>query len=435
MTDKSTYSSEGDKMYNWATELFPINRSITGEGVRETLIYIKSIVPELQIHSIPSGNTAFDWTVPDEWNISEAYIAYENGEKIVDFKNNNLHLMGYSEPVDLWMNFDELDKHLYSLPDQPTAIPYLTSYYKRRWGFCIAHNQRQLFKDGKYHVVIKGSLQPGVLNYGEILIPGESEDEIFLSTYICHPSMANNEISGVVVTTALTKWILENTNRRYSYRIVFLPETIGSIIYLSRNVDKMKQNIKAGFVLTCVGDNRRYSFMPSRLGDTLADRVAKYALENFIASFDTYSFLQRGSDERQYCSPLIDLPVVSVMRSKYGTFPEYHTSLDNLHFISSEGLEGSFDINKKCLQILENNYTYKATTYCEPQLGKRGLYNITSNQDSDDLINLLAYADGLTDLLKISEIIACDFFTCVEIAAVLEKSGLLKKVSSSITNV
>jgi len=197
----------------------------------------------------------------------------------------------------------------------------------------------------------------------------------------------------------------------------------------------MKQNIKAGFVLTCVGDNRRYSFMPSRLGDTLADRVAKYALENFIASFDTYSFLQRGSDERQYCSPLIDLPVVSVMRSKYGTFPEYHTSLDNLHFISSEGLEGSFDINKKCLQILENNYTYKATTYCEPQLGKRGLYNITSNQDSDDLINLLAYADGLTDLLKISEIIACDFFTCVEIAAVLEKSGLLKKVSSSITNV
>jgi len=417
-----------DSIYEWAKDLFYINRSLTGEGVRETLLYLKNILPDLLIHEVPSGTKAFDWIVPDEWTIRDAYIADDQGNRIVDFKKHNLHLIGYSEPIDVWMERDELDKYLYSLPDQPNAIPYVTSYYNRRWGFCLTHNQRLAMPGGHYHVFIDSELKPGVLNYAELIIPGETSEEVFLSTYICHPSMANNELSGPVVTTALAQWLLGLEKRRFTYRIVFIPETIGAIVYLSKHLKIMKEKTVAGFVVTCVGDNRGYSFLPSRKGNTLADKIAKHILKYHAINYVQHSFLERGSDERQYCSPLVDLPVVSVMRTKYGNFPEYHTSLDDLSLISPEGLEGGFMAIKKCLIGLEINYIYKATIFCEPQLGRRGLYKLNHDSDPDLQSNLLAYADGVNDLLTIAEITKTDIQKCAKEAENLLSHKLLQKI-------
>jgi aminopeptidase-like protein len=423
----------GSDMYGWARDLFYKNRSITGEPNRETLRYLKEIVPAMSICEVPSGTQVFDWTVPEEWALHEAYIENEKGERIIDFQNNNLHVISYCEPVDQWMTLGELSEHLYSLPGQPGAIPYITSYYKKRWGFCLSHEQRIALPEGKYHAVVKSEFKQGVLNYGEVILPGKTEKEILISTYICHPSMANNEISGMVVATSLARWIAEKTDRKYTYRILFIPETIGSITYLSKHWKEMKEKTEAGFVITCVGDDLAYSFMPSRMGDTLADKVALYVLDNYTERYEKYSFLQRGSDERQYCSPLIDLPVVSVMRSKYATYNQYHTSLDNLDFISAAGLEGAFARNRECIEILERNTVYKALCHGEPQLGKRGLYNISSNQDSDALINLLAYADGKLDLLDISKLIKTDFFECAAIADLLVEHSLIEEVNINPT--
>jgi aminopeptidase-like protein len=419
------FSNIGKEMYKWASDLFPLNRSITGQGNRETLDYLKKILPDLKINNFKSGDKVFDWTIPDEWHIDEGYIEDEFGNRIIDFKNNNLHVVGYSESVDKWLTLDELNNFLYSLPQQPNAIPYITSYYKRRWGFCITHEQRLSLINVKYHVVIKSTLFKGQLDYGELIIEGKLKEEILLSTYICHPSMANNEISGIVVTAALAKLLSSNNNNKYTYRILFIPETIGSIAYLSCHWQYLKNHTIAGFVITCVGDNNNYSFLPSRTGDTYADKVAKYALKNYVKKYKEYSFLERGSDERQYCSPLIDLPVVSIMRSKYGTFPEYHTSLDNLNFISIDGLKGAFDVYIKLIEILETNIIYNPLIKCEPQLGKRGLYNISSNDDADTLVNLLAYIDGKLDLLDISKIINKNYFECYEIARILCEKKLI----------
>ena len=271
----------GDFCYELATQLFPICRSLTGPGVRETLTLFSRLLPGLKTRSVPSGSQAFDWTVPDEWKIREAYIEDESGNRVVDFADHNLHVMGYSEPVDAWLNLDALQEKLFSLPEQPDAIPYITSYYRRNWGFCISDNQRQSLKPGNYHVVIDSELYSGELNYAEMLIPGESQQEILLSTYVCHPSMANNELSGPVVVTALARWLMGMRKRRYSYRILFLPETIGSIVYLSKNLDYLKQNLLAGFAVTCIGDDRTYSFLPSRNGNTVADRAARYVLRRY----------------------------------------------------------------------------------------------------------------------------------------------------------
>jgi aminopeptidase-like protein len=422
----------GEIMYQWATDLFPINRSITGEGLRNTLDYLQNIIPELKIKSIKSGYRAFDWTVPDEWEANDAYIHDSNGNKIINFHKNNLHLVGYSEPVDAWFSLQELIPHLYYIPEQPDAIPYITSYYKKSWGFCISYNQFLTLHDDKYHVVIDTKFKKGHLNYGELIIKGKSNKEVLLSTYVCHPSMANNELSGPVITTALATWLLSLEKPEYTYRILFIPETIGSIVYLSKYYKYLKKYTIAGFVITCVGDERNYSFLPSRTGKTLADKIASHILKHNTQSFKRYSFLERGSDERNYCSPLIDLPVVSIMRSKYETYPEYHTSLDDLSFISSDGLEGSLLVYKKCIQAIENNKVYIATNYCEPQLGKRGLYPTVSRknayEEAKKIRNILAYADGKTDLLSISEIIGLNIDETLKYIQKLEEHGLLRKV-------
>jgi aminopeptidase-like protein len=397
----------GNKIHKFARELWPINRSITGEGVRETLKKISSHLP-IKIKSIPSGKKVFDWTVPKEWSVKEAYIVTPDGKKICDFSKNNLHLVGYSIPFKGILSFDELKKKLYTLSDQPSAIPYVTSYYKKRWGFCIEKNQFDTLKNGNYKVVIDSKLFDGELNYGELLIKGKSTKEIFLSTYICHPSMANNEISGLAVTTFIAKWLQELSKTNYSYRIIFIPETIGSITYLSRNYKYMKKKIFAGFNVTCIGDDRAYSYIPSRNGNTISDLIAKHVLKWTDPNFIQYSWLDRGSDERQYCAPGIDLPIASIIRTKYGQYPEYHTSLDDLqNVVTSKGLNGGYWVIRKAIEAIERNKKYKVTVFCEPQMGKRGLYPTLSLKKSGEKVKLImdfiSLCDGSTSLLEIAE--------------------------------
>jgi aminopeptidase-like protein len=420
-------------MHALMSRLFPICRSTTGDGVRETLRILQCHIPLVQ-HEVPSGTEVFDWTVPKEWNIRDAFVLDPQGRKIIDFQKNNLHVLGYAVPIDRRVSLPELQKHLYSLENQPEAIPWVTSVYEERWGFCLAHSQRVKLQPGNYRVVIDSDLKSGSLTYGELILPGMSNKEIFISTYICHPSMANNELSGPVVATMLAKW-LAGKPRRFTYRIIFIPETIGSITYLSRNLEAMKQNIVAGFNLTCVGDERAFSFLPSRKGFTLADKVSLNILRFKHPDFRQYSFLDRGSDERQYCSPGIDLPVVSLMRTKYREFPEYHTSLDNLELVTQAGLQGSFDLHRDCIELLERNRIYKTRCLGEPQLGKRGLYptlaTLESHRQVIDMLNVLAYADGTNDLVDISNIIQTPVRNLYPLFEKLLASDLLQEQAAS----
>ncbi len=443
MIPESTSRSEhadnnaiGQRMYVLANELFPICRSITGNGVRETFAILARELPGLQVHEVTTGTQCFDWTIPNEWNVSEAYIATMEGKRVLDFKDSNIHLVGYSEPIDKIISRADLDAHLHSRPDLPDAIPYVTSYYRRNWGFCLSHNQRQLLQDANYHVKVVSTLAPGSLTYADLIIPGESPEEILVSTYVCHPSMGNNETSGVVVATELARFVLGLPKRRYTYRFVFVPETIGAVAYISQHLGNLKRCVIAGFVQTCVGDDRTYSFMPSRNGNTLADRVAKHVLERVLGTqYSAYSFLDRGSDERQYCSPGVDLPVVSVMRSKYGTYPEYHTSLDNMGLISPSGLFGGYLANRRCIECLEVNETLKATVICEPFLSPRGLRpplvnGVVMPDWARNVSNVLAYADGDMDLIAMADVFQMSVFELVPIIQKLKECGLLVRAAS-----
>lgn len=423
----------GKQMYQWATDLFPVHRSLTGRGVRETLSYIKELLPDLTLHQIASGSEVFDWTVPPEWEISDAWIEYEDGNRVVDIRENTLHVVGYSVPVDTWLTLEELQPHLYSIPSLPDAIPFVTSYYSRKWGFCLSHNKRQSLKKGRYRAVIKSRLFDGILNYADLIIPGKSSREIFFSTYICHPSMGNNELSGPVMAAALAQYISKKEFRKYTYRFVFVPETIGAIVYLHRNREKLERSLRAGYVLTCVGDEKRWSFLPSRNGNTIADRAARHILKVNGIDVKEYSFLSRGSDERQYCSPGIDLPIASVMRSKYEEYPEYHSSLDNLDFISEKGLSESYTVYTQLMDYFETAEFPKVSVYCEPQLGKRGLYPSSNVQGIDEKVrnmrNIIAYADGLLNVDELFSAVNVSNEEGMEILSLLKKQGLIVDAS------
>jgi len=421
----------GNNIHALAQRLWKINRSITGEGVRETLEILKDIIPSLKIHSVPSDTAVFDWTVPNEWKVRDAYIVSPNGEKICRFTDNNLHLIGYSIPFRGRMSLSELKNHLYTLPDQPSAIPYITSYYKNRWGFCLTHEQFESLVDGEYEVYIDSELFPGELNYGELLIRGQSEKEIFLSTYICHPSMANNELSGPTVVTFLAKWLSEKSNPRYSYRIIFIPETIGSITYLNFNYKQMKERVVAGFNVTCVGDDRAYSYVPSRDGDTISDQIALHVLKWTDTEFVRYTWFDRGSDERQYCAPGIDLPVASIIRTKYGKYPEYHTSLDDLEtVVTPSGLDGGYWAIRRAIEALERNKNYKISVLGEPQMGKRGLYPTLSTKGSLGEVRLMmdfiSLCDGKTSLLNIADKLNVPIWDLYDLCDKLEEHELLE---------
>ena len=421
-------------LYNLAKKLFPICRSITGQGVRDTLKILNEVC-ELQIKEVSSGYKAFDWVIPQEWEISDAYIIDPNGVKIVDFKKNNLHVVGYSIPIDIELSLEELKKHLYYIEDLPDAIPYITSYYKENWGFCISYNQWKNLKNGIYKIKINSRHFNGKLNYGELIIKGKSNKEVLISTYICHPSMANNELSGPVVSIYLARW-LKDINPYYTYRFIYIPETIGSIVYLSKNLNDLKKNVICGFNLTCIGDNYNYSFLNTRYGDTLTDKLIENVFSKRLKVFNKYSYIERGSDERQFCSPGIDLPIVTIMRSKFGEYKEYHTSLDDLNFISEEGLEGGYKIVKECISVLEENKKFITKFLCEPQLSKRNLYpdisTLKTRESVKTLMNIIAYSDGKNDLIDLSNLLNIPAVDLIADIKLLEKNKIIQNINERI---
>ena len=414
-------------------KLWKIHRSLTGDGNRESVKILTDLI-DLKTDEVPSGTECFDWTVPPEWNVKEAWIKDKKGNKIIDFSENNLHLLGYSSPIDKKISLKELKEHIYTLPDQPDLIPYLTSYYKRRWGFCMSHNQFLKLKDEDYEVFIDSTLDDnGSMTIADAILEGSSGREILFSTYLCHPSMANNELSGPLVAAFLYRELKKLPNRYYTYRFVFLPETIGSIYYLSRYGEHLKSKMDAGFVLTCVGDSGPFTYKRSRRGDSLADRCAETVLKQTEKEFVIEDFFPSGSDERQYCSPGWNLPVGSLMRTRYGEYPEYHTSADNKDFISFASMEQSVFKYLEIITLLENNFRYKnRLPYCEPQLSKRGLYpTLGSQKEQSDFVEIMMWllnlSDGTHDLIEISERCRIPIRKLIPVALRLVKAGILKK--------
>jgi aminopeptidase-like protein len=415
--------------------LWPLNRSLTGNGNRETLQILSKLV-DMKIREVPSGTKCFDWTVPSEWNVNEAWIKDSTGKKIVDFRENNLHLLGYSERFYGKMNLQELKDHLHTIPEQPDLIPYRTSYYSPRWGFCLSHKQLSELKEDTYEVLIDSSHdEDGSMTLGEAVLPGISKREILISTYICHPSMANNELSGPLVSSFLYSQLKQNTERYYTIRFIFVPETIGAIWYLSEEGHRLTNELEAGFVLTCIGDAGPFTYKRSRKGNTVADRAAEYVLANSGHSFQIERFFPTGSDERQYCSPGFDLPVGTIMRTRYGKYPEYHTSADNKSFISFEAMERSVMLCAGVLDLVDKNGVYQnLMPYCEPQLGKRGLYpsigSVTDTAKSvEAMMWVLNQSDGTRDLLEIAEMSTVSFDELSAAAESLLAAGLLKRLN------
>ena len=404
------------KFYNIGkSKLFPICRSLTGEGVRKTLRIIKKEFSDLKIQKVKSGTKVFDWKVPPEWNVKNAYVIDKFKSKIIDFKKNNLHLVGYSIPFNKKITKNEFFDHLHSLEKQKNAIPYATSYYKKYWGFCVTHKDKKNFdkkykKNDKFHAVIKSNLKKkGILNYGELFIKGKSKQEILISTNICHPSLANNELSGPIVSMCLINHFLKKKKQlKKSLRFLFIPETIGAICYISKNLNKMKRDVIGGYNLSCIGDEKNHSFMYTKEKNTLSDQAIIYAYKKLkIKKYRRFSFLKRGSDERQYNSPGIDLPIASIFRTRYGDFPEYHTSLDDFKLVTINGIRGGFNVAKIAIENLMNKIIPKYLILGEPQLGKRGLYPSFNTKYSHanvrNYMDFLQYSDGKNDLKMIGQ--------------------------------
>ena len=424
------------KYYNLGKKkLFPICRSITGPGVRKTLKIIKNQFPKLKIKKIRSGTKVFDWRIPPEWNVKDAYILDKYNNKIVDFKKNNLHLVGYSIPVKKYLNKNELYKNLYFLKKQPEAIPYITSYYKKHWGFCLNYNQKKKLdknysKQDIFKVVINSNFnKKGFLNYGELVLKGSSSKEILISTYICHPSMANNELSGIIVSMGLINHFKKKKLSK-TIRFLFIPETIGSIAYINKNLKNMKKNIIGGYNLSCIGDERKHSCMLSKYKNSASDFALLNAYKKLkIKKYKIFSFLKRGSDERQYNSPGVDIPISSIFRSKYGSYPEYHTSLDDFNLVTLKGVNGGFQVAKTAINNLLDEIIPENKMLCEPHMSKYNLYPTlskkTSNSVSQNYMDFLQYADGKNNLRKISKYIKLSFSKTKHLYKLLKSKNLI----------
>ena len=431
--DQRDFAAVGRELHGFAAELYPICRSITGNGVRQTLDAIRSRIP-LRLSEVPTGTRVLDWIVPKEWNIREAYIARHGGERIVDFKTCNLHVLNYSVPIRAVMSLADLRHHLFTLPEHLDWIPYRTSYYKENWGFCLSHNQMVALDEGEYDVLIDSQLEDGHLTYGECYLPGRSMDEVLISCHVCHPSLANDNLSGLTVATYLAH-LLCGRDLRYSYRFVFLPGTIGAITWLARNREVVGR-IRHGLVLTCLGDAGGFHYKKSRLGSAEIDRAAAHALKHCGEAAEILEFSPYGYDERQYCSPGFNLAVGCLMRSLWGTFPEYHTSADNLDFIRPDKLAGAARICATILDVLEANRCYRnLTPYGEPQLGRRNLYSSTGGDaisvETNALLWVLNQSDGQRSLLDIAERSNLPFAALSDAAELLLQNGLLEELLSA----
>jgi aminopeptidase-like protein len=428
--DSSDAEQLGRDLHAFATELYPICRSITGNGIRRTLDLIAERIP-LQKFDVPTGTQVFDWTVPKEWNIRDAYMKNSEGARVVDFQKNNLHVLNYSVPIRAKMTLAQLRPHLYSIPERPDWIPYRTSYYKEDWGFCLSHNQLLALREGEYEVSIDSTLENGNLTYGECYLPGQTTDEILISCHACHPSLANDNLSGLTVATFLAK-LLAKCERYYSYRFLFIPGTIGAITWLAQNRETAGR-VQHGLVLTCIGDSGEFHYKKSRRGDAEIDRAAAHVLKHQSKGSEILEFSPYGYDERQFCSPGFNLPVGCLMRSIWGTFPEYHTSADNLDFIRPAQLAGALRACATIFDILENNRSYRnLNPFCEPQLGRRNLYRTTGGNSIGEEINarlwVLNLSDGQNSLLDIAERSGCRFSIICEAAELLQEGGLLAVV-------
>lgn len=425
-------AAAGSEMLRFIEELFPFHRSITGAGLRQTLSAIGRRIP-LEVHEVPSGTPVFDWTVPNEWNIRDAYVIDPSGQRVVDLREHNLHVVGYSVPVDERLSLSELKQHVHTLPEQPALIPYRTSYYSEAWGFCMQHEKADRLPEGTYEVRIDSSLEPGSLTYAECFVPGETQDEVLISCHCCHPSIANDNLSGIAMATHLAAH-LRDLPLRYSYRFLFIPGTIGSITWLARNEENVGR-IKHGLVVTCVGDRGHSTYKRTRRGDAEIDRAAQHVLRTSGAPYEIVDFSPYGYDERQYGSPGFDLPIGSLMRTPNGEYPEYHTSGDDLEFISGESLADSLQEYLAVLDVLENNERFlNLNPKGEPQLGKRGLYpSVGAVGASDQLLAMLwvlNQSDGKPTLLDIAERSGLPFGQIREAARILLEGQLLTTVEA-----
>jgi aminopeptidase-like protein len=425
--EQQTLAESGQKLHQFAAQLYPICRSITGDGLRQTLAMIADRVP-LKISEVATGTEVFDWTVPQEWNIRDAYIKDSAGRRVVDFRENNLHVLNYSTPIHATLPLSKLKEHLFTLPEHPDRIPYRTSYYKPEWGFCLTHKQMLALDEGGYEICIDTTVKDGYLTYGESYLPGQSSEEVLISVHACHPSLANDNLSGLTVATSLAQ-LLADVDRRYSYRFLFIPGTIGAITWLAQNTEASKR-VRHGLVLTCVGDAGGFHYKRSRRGDAEIDRAAAHVLRHCEEPAEVLDFSPYGYDERQYCSPGFNLPVGCLMRSVWGTFSEYHTSADNLDFIQPDSLARSLRACVAIVNVLENNRRYvNQSPYCEPQLGKRDLYRSTGGDSIGTEINarlwVLNLSDGNHSLLDVAERSNIPFFIISEAARLLCEAGLL----------